>query len=118
MKPKKPRITSVHEAMRIAKAIDNETNRRGYIVIGGATIRNRKVEPYPPEDTIVEKPSPSPRLLTLKQAAAYLGLTTWAMRERIWAGHIPVVRFPRGRKQYIDIRDLEKFIEKNKTTWR
>lgn len=56
------------------------------------------------------------RLLTLKGAAEWLGLTVWAMRERIWAGQIPVVRFDGGRKQYIDRLDLEQFIERNKTT--
>jgi hypothetical protein len=59
---------------------------------------------------------PSPRLLPLKQAAQYLGLTVWAIRERIWAGQIPVVQFPGGRKQYIDVQDLECFIQNNKTT--
>ena len=56
-----------------------------------------------------------PRLLPLMDAAKRLGLTTWAMRERIWAGQIPVVRFPGGRKMYIDSADLENFIQKNKT---
>ncbi len=56
-----------------------------------------------------------PRLLPLKKAAEYLGLTVWAMRERIWAGEIPVVRFPGGRKMFIDIQDIEAFIERNKT---
>jgi hypothetical protein len=55
-----------------------------------------------------------PRLLPLKKAAEYLGLTVWAMRERIWAGHIPVVQFPGGRKMYVDIRDIEDFIKNNK----
>jgi hypothetical protein len=57
----------------------------------------------------------SPRLLSLKKAAEYLGLTIWAMRERIWAGNIPVVRFPGGRKQFLDVQDLEQFIHCNKT---
>ncbi len=56
----------------------------------------------------------SPRLLPLKKAANYMGLTVWAMRERIWAGQIPVVQFPNGRKQYIDIQDLDKLIQDNK----
>ena len=56
-----------------------------------------------------------PRLLPLKKAADYIGLTVWALRERIWAGDIPVVRFPGGRKQFIDVKDIEAFIEKNKT---
>jgi len=57
-----------------------------------------------------------PRLLPLKMAAGYLGLTVWGMRERIWAGDIPVVRFPGGRKMFIDTADIEKFIEQNKMT--
>jgi excisionase family DNA binding protein len=56
-----------------------------------------------------------PRLLPLKQAAEYLGLTTWAIRERIWAGQIPVVRFPGGRKMYVDRNDIDRFIESHKT---
>ena len=55
-----------------------------------------------------------PRLLPLKDAAEYMGLTVWALRERIWAGQIPVVQFPMGRKQYIDVADIEDFIKKNK----
>jgi hypothetical protein len=58
----------------------------------------------------------SPRLLPLRKAAEYLGLTVWAMRERIWAGHIPVVQFPGGRKQYVDVHDLHTFIVQNKRT--
>ena len=56
----------------------------------------------------------SPRLLPLKTASEYLGLTVWALRERIWAGQIPVVQFPGGRKQYIDMQDIDAFIQKNK----
>jgi hypothetical protein len=61
--------------------------------------------------------APSPRLLTLTKAAEHLGLTTWAMRERIWSGQIPVVRFPGGRKMYVDRVDIEDFITKNKTVF-
>lgn len=57
-----------------------------------------------------------PRLLPLKKAAEYLGLTVWGMRERIWAGQIPVVRFPGGRKLFVDSQDIESFIQENKIT--
>ena len=57
-----------------------------------------------------------PRLLPLKKAADYLGLTVWALRERIWAGQLPVVKFPGGRKMYLDVRDLDGFVERNKMT--
>jgi hypothetical protein len=60
----------------------------------------------------------SPRLLPLKDAAQWLGLTVWAMRERVWAGDIPVVRFDGGRKMYVDTLDLEKFIQLHKETIR
>jgi len=60
----------------------------------------------------------SPRLLPLKKAAEYIGLTVWGMRERIWAGDIPVVRFSGGRKMFIDMHDIEKFITNNKETIR
>ena len=53
-------------------------------------------------------------LLPIKQAAKWLGLTVWRLRERIWAGQIPVVQFPGGRKMFIDVKDLEAFIQKNK----
>ena len=60
--------------------------------------------------------TPLPRLMTIKQASQFLGITTWALRERIWAGQLPVVTFPGGKKQYIDRIDLEGFIQRNKRT--
>ena len=56
----------------------------------------------------------SPRLLPLKKAAEWLGISTWGLREQVWKGNLPVFRFPDGRKMYLDIRDLEEFISKNK----
>lgn len=55
-----------------------------------------------------------PRLLPLKQAAEYLGLSLWAIRERVWSGDLPVVKFNNGRKMFIDREDIEDFIESNK----
>ena len=57
------------------------------------------------------------RLYTLKQAAAYLGRSEWSMRELIWAGKIPVVRQDGGRKIFLDIQDLDDFINYNKSTY-
>ena len=56
------------------------------------------------------------RLYTVKEAAVYLGRSIWGVRELIWAGRIPVVR-PEGRKIFLDILDLEKFIDQNKSTY-
>ena len=68
--------------------------------------------------TIYKSGTKGPRLLPLKKAAEYLGLTVWSMRETIWAGDIPVIRFPGGRKMFIDVLDLEDFIKRNKEVFR
>ena len=57
------------------------------------------------------------RLYTVKEAAAYLGRCEWGMRELIWAGTIPVIRSNGGRKIYVDIKDLDRFIEQNKSVY-
>ncbi len=53
------------------------------------------------------------RLYPLKDAALYLGRSVGALRETVWRGDIPYVRD--GRRIFLDIRDLDEFIEKNKT---
>jgi excisionase family DNA binding protein len=55
------------------------------------------------------------RLLTVKEASVYLGMTIPALRERIWNGQIPIVR--PDRRIFIDIHDLDKWIEQYKTTY-
>jgi excisionase family DNA binding protein len=57
----------------------------------------------------------SKRLYTLKEAAEYLGRSEWSMRELIWAGRIPVVRREGGRKIFLDVEDLNNFINENKS---
>jgi excisionase family DNA binding protein len=52
------------------------------------------------------------RLLTLREAAHYLGRSIWGVRELIWKGALPFIQD--GRKQYLDIRDLEGYIEVHK----
>jgi hypothetical protein len=53
-------------------------------------------------------------LYTLKDAAVYLGGSEWGVRELIWSRMIPVVMTPETRKIYVDILDLERFIDRNK----
>ncbi len=54
---------------------------------------------------------PFKRLYPLKEAAIYLGRSEWSMRELIWKQIIPVVKTEGGRKFFLDILDLMKFIE-------
>ena len=54
------------------------------------------------------------RLYDLKSAAEYLGRPVWGVRELVWAGKLPVVRD--GKKQYVDLFDMDHYIERNKIT--
>ena len=56
-----------------------------------------------------------PRLMTLKEAATFLGVGIWTMRDLVWSGAVPLVRF--RRRMYFDVRDLEQLIEHNKVTY-
>lgn len=60
---------------------------------------------------------PGKRLYTLKEGAEYLGRSEWGMRDLIWKQAIPVVKQPMCRKIYLDITDLDAFIDKNKAVY-
>lgn len=50
----------------------------------------------------------SPRLLGVKDSAAYLGATVWFVRSIIWNRQIPFLRL--GKRLVIDRVDLDAFI--------
>jgi excisionase family DNA binding protein len=56
-----------------------------------------------------------PRLLTIDQAAVYLGRTREATQHLASSGKIPTVRA--DRRVFIDRLDLDKWIDENKTGW-
>ena len=56
-----------------------------------------------------------PRLLSLKDAARYMGRTPWGMRELFWANKIPWIKD--GKKIYFDLKDLDAYIEGNKSNY-
>jgi excisionase family DNA binding protein len=58
-------------------------------------------------------PNVRPRLLTVEQAALYLGRTKEAIEHMIASGKIPTVRF--DRRVFVDVPDLDSLIENNKT---
>jgi excisionase family DNA binding protein len=55
---------------------------------------------------------PTPRLLTVEQAAAYLSRTKASVQHMISAGRLPTVRA--DRRVFLDLRDLDAWIEQNK----
>jgi len=54
----------------------------------------------------------APRLLTLDQAATYLGLTKDALKAKVHMGRIPTVDL--DKKLRFDRQDLDRVIEQNK----
>jgi len=54
------------------------------------------------------------RLYDLKEAAIYLGRPVFSVRGLIWKGALPVIKD--GRKLYLDIADINTYIERNKET--
>ncbi len=57
---------------------------------------------------------PEKRLFTLKEAGIYLGRGIDSLRELIYAGELPVVQRGERGKQWLDIQDLDNWIEYNK----
>jgi excisionase family DNA binding protein len=54
----------------------------------------------------------APRLLTLDQAATYLGLTKDALKAKVHLGRIPTVDL--DKKLQFDRQDLDRIIDQNK----
>ncbi|MDA2932139.1 helix-turn-helix domain-containing protein [Nitrospinae bacterium AH-259-F20] len=60
----------------------------------------------------VDSSSVNPKLLDVKTAAQYLGISPWTIREMQWRGDLPYVKF--NRKIYFARKDLDAFIELHK----
>jgi excisionase family DNA binding protein len=56
-----------------------------------------------------------PRLMTIEQAAIYLGRTEEAIQHLVSVGKVPTVRA--DRRVFLDRVDLDKWIDDNKTNW-
>ena len=59
------------------------------------------------------KPTAQAMLLNVKDAAVYLGRTEQSVQHLIFQRELPVVRV--GRRVHLDRRDLDFWIEKNKS---
>jgi excisionase family DNA binding protein len=64
--------------------------------------------------TEVPKVSSESRLLSIAEAASFLGVSAWHVRRLVWGGDLPAVRI--GRLVRLDVTDLHVFIRDNKIT--
>lgn len=66
----------------------------------------------PPERGVRRRGSvrTSGRLLDLKAAEVYSGISAWTLRDLIASGDLPAVRPPRLRRVWIDRADLDRAI--------
>jgi len=62
----------------------------------------------------LDSPSQVRRLLSVKEAAKYLGISVWTVRSLGWRGEIPEVKI--GRRTLFDLEDLGRFIQRSKRT--
>jgi excisionase family DNA binding protein len=51
------------------------------------------------------------RLLSLKEAEEYSGISIWTLRDLIASGDLPAVRPPGLRRVWVDRKDLDRAIE-------
>ena len=65
------------------------------------------------EDRSMKEKPLEPRLVSQKEAASYLGVSYWTLRDLLFRGDIPHIRVK--RRILVDRLDLEAYIQKNKT---
>ena len=89
----------------------------------GTTIEETTVNRSSHEGTpVIKTVAPLPRLLDLKAAGAYLGVSYWTARTLVDAGALPTVKLPMCprsdgrvlRRILIDRNDLDRLIEASK----
>jgi excisionase family DNA binding protein len=71
----------------------------------------RKSSPTPtvnPSQDLAQTPI-TPRMVTIKQAAAYCSCSVWAIRDVIWSRELHACKI--GRRYLIDRKDLDRFID-------
>ena len=56
------------------------------------------------------------RLLRLKAAAEYLGLSAWKVRDEVNRGEIPIVQYGPNAPWLIDVADLDAWVLRHKVT--
>ncbi|MGO9613076.1 MAG: helix-turn-helix domain-containing protein [Dissulfurispiraceae bacterium] len=59
-----------------------------------------------------KKAVPGKRLISIKEAGAYLSRSPWTVAEMVRTGKLPYVRD--GKRKLLDLKDLDSWIDNNK----
>jgi excisionase family DNA binding protein len=59
-----------------------------------------------------QRNAPPPRLLSQQEAAVYLGISYWTLRDLTFRGEVPHVKI--GRRILIDRLDLDAYLDRAK----
>lgn len=59
--------------------------------------------------TVAQSPEILPRLLTVQDAAKYLGATVWAVRRLFLRGEVPTIKI--GKRHNVAREDLDRLID-------
>ncbi len=62
---------------------------------------------------MVNNSKPAPRLLNVRDAAAYLSVTVWFIRTLGWDGTVPVLKL--GNRWLFDKADLDAYVDRLKS---
>jgi excisionase family DNA binding protein len=57
------------------------------------------------------------RLLRTKQAATYLGVSAWKLRQLVWSGQLAYIAASDASPWRFDLCDLDDYIQHTKTIW-
>ena len=57
------------------------------------------------------------RLMKTRDAAAYLGASSWKVRKLVQDGHLSYISDSDHGGWWFDIKDLDRYIESNKRNW-
>jgi hypothetical protein len=62
----------------------------------------------------VKRGDVTPRLMRLKDGAAYIAVSPWQLRNLVQRGDLPVVRIADSGPWLLDVRDLDAWIDRSK----
>ncbi len=93
--------------------LDSLADADPQVLLAACTVAIQKAQAQAHPVSNQNSKTASPRLLTVKQTAEYLGRTVSAIRQLIYKRKLPVIRIDRAIR--IDVQDLDRLIDEYRT---